>query len=193
MAAGFIAPQGSGLAQTQQKPEAGPEGRTAPTTTTSHPEAGPKPSTCSRPPFRLPGRPALEAFLNEHVIHVIENAEQCRAFGIDFPAAVVLHGPPGCGKTFVVERLGHHLDWPVFPIDSSSVASPYLHETSKKVGEVFDQARDGAPSLVVIDEMESHLSDRQIHSSTGLHHRETLKTPKPLSQKTLTPLLQQGF
>ena len=172
VAAGFIAPQGSGLARTQQKPGAEQEGRTAPTTTTSHPETGPKPSTCSRPPFRLPGRPALEAFLNEHVIHIIENAEQYRAFGIDFPAAIVLHGPPGCGKTFAVERLGHHLDWPVFPIDSSSVASPYIHETSKKVGEVFDQAMDAAPSLVVIDEMESHLSDRQIHSSTGLHHVE---------------------
>lgn len=135
-------------------------------------EAGPKPSTYPHQLFRLPGRPALEAFFNEHVIHIVENAERYRAFGIDFPAAIVLHGPPGCGKTFAVERLGEHLDWPIFPIDSSSVASPYIHGTSKKVGEVFDQAMDTAPSLIVIDEMESYLSDRQIDRSAGLHHVE---------------------
>jgi len=123
-------------------------------------------------PFRLPGRPALEAFFNEHVIDIIANAERYRALGISFPAAIVLYGPPGCGKTFAVERLGEYLDWPVFAIDSSSVASPYIHETSKKIGQVFDQAMDAAPSLVIIDEMESYLSDRQIHRSTGLHHVE---------------------
>ena len=175
VAAGFIAPQGSGIARTQQKPQQSEDrqkGRKAPMADAADSEAGPKPSTYPHQPFRLPGRPALEAFFNEHVIHIVENAERYRVFGIDFPAAIVLHGPPGCGKTFAVERLGEHLDWPIFPIDSSSVASPYIHETSKKVGEVFDQAMDAAPSLIVIDEMESYLSDRQIDRSAGLHHVE---------------------
>lgn len=175
VAAGFIAPQGSGIARTQQKPQQSEDrqkGRKVPITAAAGSEAGPKPSIRPEQPFRLPGRPALETFFNERVIHIVENAERYRVFGIDFPAAIVLHGPPGCGKTFAVERLGEHLDWPIFPIDSSSVASPYIHETSKKVGEVFDQAMDAAPSLIVIDEMESYLSDRQIDRSAGLHHVE---------------------
>ena len=120
----------------------------------------------------MSGRPILEAFFNEHVIDIIENTERYKALGIDFPTAIVLHGPPGCGKTFAVERLVEYLDWPIFYVDSNSVGSPYIHETSRKVSEVFDKAMDAAPSMIVIDEMESYLSDRQIHESTGLHHVE---------------------
>lgn len=122
--------------------------------------------------FRLTGRPALEAFFNDHVVDIVENPERYKALGIDFPTAIVLHGPPGCGKTFAVERLGEFLDWPIFHIDSNSVGSPFIHETSRKVGEIFDKAIDAGPSMVVIDEMESYLSDRQLHASAGLHHVE---------------------
>ena len=79
-----------------------------------------------------------------------------------------MHGPPGCGKTFAVERLVDFLGWPSFQIDASSVASPYIHETSKKVAEVFDKAMQNAPSVLVIDEMEAFLADREMGSG---HHR----------------------
>lgn len=122
--------------------------------------------------FRLFGRPVLEQFFHEHVIDIVENAERYQALGIGFPTAIVLHGPPGCGKTYAVERLVEYLDWPMYSIDSNSVGSPYIHETSRKVGEIFDKAMDSAPSVIVIDEMESYLSDRQLHESSGLHHVE---------------------
>ncbi len=122
--------------------------------------------------FRLPGRPLLENFFNEHVIDIIFNAEKYQALGIDFPSAIVLHGPPGCGKTFAVERLVEFIDWPSYSVNSNSVGSPYIHETSKKISEIFDQAIDCAPSVIVIDEMESFLSDRRSGSSSGLHHIE---------------------
>ncbi|MCU8071365.1 ATP-binding protein [Shewanella sp. SM20] len=122
--------------------------------------------------FKLPGRPQLEEFFNEHIIDIIFNAEKYRQLGIEFPSAVILHGPPGCGKTFAVERLVEFIDWPSYSIDSNSVGSPYIHETSKKISEVFDKAIDAAPSIIVIDEMESFLSDRRSGSSSGLHHVE---------------------
>lgn len=118
--------------------------------------------------FELPGRPELEAFFNEHVVDIIQNRERYKALGIDFPSAIVLHGPPGCGKTFAVERLVDFLGWPSFQIDASSIASPYIHETSRKVAEVFDKAMENAPSVLVIDEMEAFLADREMGSG---HHR----------------------
>ena len=122
--------------------------------------------------YTLPGREALESFFNDHVIDIITNPEKYRALGIDFPAPIILHGPPGCGKTFAVERLIEFIDWPSFSIDSNSVGSPYIHETSKKISKVFEQAIEAAPSVLVIDEMESFLSDRQSGSASGLHHVE---------------------
>ena len=86
--------------------------------------------------FELPGRPELAAFINEHIIDIVQNRDRYKALGIEFPSAVVLHGPPGCGKTFAVERLIDFLGWPSYQIDASSVASPYIHETSRKVAEV---------------------------------------------------------
>jgi len=118
--------------------------------------------------FTLPGRPELAAFFNEHIIDIVQNRDRYMALGINFPSAVVLHGPPGCGKTFAVERLVDFLGWPFFQIDASSVASPYIHETSRKVAEVFDKAMQNSPSVLVIDEMEAFLADRDMGSG---HHR----------------------
>jgi Cdc6-like AAA superfamily ATPase len=120
--------------------------------------------------FTLSGRPALEQFFKEHVIDLIEHADRYRALGIDFPSATILHGPPGCGKTFAVEQLIDYLGWPSFSIDASSIGSPYIHETSRKVAEVFDKAIKEAPSVLVIDEMEAFLADREMGSGSS-HHR----------------------
>jgi SpoVK/Ycf46/Vps4 family AAA+-type ATPase len=121
--------------------------------------------------FSLAGRPELELFINEHVVDIIENEARYKVLGIEFPSAIILHGPPGCGKTFAVERLVDYLGWPSFQIEASSVASPYIHETSKKVAEVFDKAMENAPAVLVIDEMEAFLSERQSGMS-GQHHVE---------------------
>jgi len=118
--------------------------------------------------YELPGRPELESFVNEHIVDIVQNRDRYKALGIEFPSAVVFHGPPGCGKTFAVERLVDFLGWPSFQIDASSVASPYIHETSRKVAEVFDKAMQNAPSVLVIDEMEAFLADRDMGSG---HHR----------------------
>lgn len=118
--------------------------------------------------FELPGRLEIASFINEHIVDIIQNRDRYKALGIEFPSAVVLHGPPGCGKTFAVERLVDFLGWPSFQIDASSVASPYIHETSKKVADVFDKAMENAPSVLVIDEMEAFLADREMGSG---HHR----------------------
>lgn len=118
--------------------------------------------------FELAGRSELAAFFNEHIVDIILHRDRYKALGIEFPSAVILHGPPGCGKTFAVDRLVDFLGWPSFQIDASSVASPYIHETSKKVAQVFDKAMESAPSVLVIDEMEAFLADREMGSG---HHR----------------------
>jgi len=140
--------------------------------------------------FRLPGRPQIEEFFTEHVIDIILNAEKYKRMGIEFPPAIVLHGPPGCGKTHAVDRLIEFLDWPSYSIDSSSVGSPYIHETSRKISEIFDKAVKNSPAVVVIDEMESFLSDRRAGENTGLYHiEEVAEFLRCLSEATKNKVL----
>lgn len=139
--------------------------------------------------FSLPGRPLLEAFFNEHVIDLIRHEDRYKALGINFPGAVLLWGPPGCGKTFAVEKLVEHLDWPFFSIDSGSIGSPFIHETGKKIAEVFEQASKVSPAVVVLDEIDAFLAARD--SSAGGQHRveevaEFLRSiPKAAENKVL--------
>ena len=122
--------------------------------------------------FRLVGRPELEQFIKENIIDIVNNQEQYKRMGISFPGATILFGPPGCGKTYAVERLSEYLGWPRFDIDSSTISSPYIHDTSKKISEIFQMAVKSAPSIIVIDEMEAFLSDRGTAGTASNHHVE---------------------
>ena len=150
----------------ERKPETPPE--KTETITTEEKRETKRTAPESNKLFELAGRPELAAFFNEHIVDIILHRDRYKALGIEFPSALILHGPPGCGKTFAVDRLVDFLGWPSFQIDASSVASPYIHETSKKVAQVFDKAMENAPSVLVIDEMEAFLADREMGSG---HHR----------------------
>jgi cell division protease FtsH len=122
-------------------------------------------------PFSLPGRPLLENFFNEHVVDLVRHQDRYKALGIGFPGAILLYGPPGCGKTFAIEQLISYLDWPSFAIDSGSIGSPYIHETGRKIADTFAQAAKASPSIVVIDEIDAFLAARD-GGASGQHRVE---------------------
>ena len=123
-------------------------------------------------PFCLPGRPALERFFREEIIDIVDHEDAYRRMGVGFPGGTVLYGPTGCGKTYAVQKLAEYLGWPVFYIDSGTIGSKYVHETSRKISEIFDEAAKNAPSMIVIDELEAFLSSRESSMGSREIHME---------------------
>ena len=123
-------------------------------------------------PFILRGRETLEKFIREELLDVIDREEEYRRFGVEFPGATLLYGPSGSGKTFAVEKLAEYLGWPVLRINSGSIGSKYVHETSRKISEMFDAAIQNAPSILIIDELEAFLSDRERAGGSAEIHTE---------------------
>ena len=122
--------------------------------------------------FRLRGRAELQAFFNEQVVDIVNNNKLYAKLGIRFPKAFILEGPPGCGKTFAVERLAEHLGWNTVRIDSSSIGSTYIHATAKKIEESFAEAAKNAPTILIIDEMDAFMPNRAVLSGDNTHSKE---------------------
>ncbi|ODQ44611.1 hypothetical protein PICMEDRAFT_36765 [Pichia membranifaciens NRRL Y-2026] len=75
--------------------------------------------------------------------------------GIQPPRGVLLHGPPGCGKTTIANALAGDLGVSFINISAPSVVSGMSGESEKKVRELFEEARGLAPCIVFIDEIDA--------------------------------------
>jgi cell division protease FtsH len=105
--------------------------------------------------FILPGRPELQAFFREYIIDFFFRFEEYRSMGFSPPNGILLYGPPGSGKTFAVNKLAEFLKWTVFDVDIGGIGSPFIHETSKKLKQVFQTASEQAPSIVLLEEIDA--------------------------------------
>ncbi len=120
--------------------------------------------------FKLPGRGAIEAMVNGELLYALRNPWRFQSLvGQSFPGNILFEGPPGCGKTFAVEQIANIIGFPVFRIDSGTVASPYIHDTGKMTKHVFTRAKEHAPSILIIDELDSWCSQRD---DSHIHHTE---------------------
>ena len=105
--------------------------------------------------FKLAGRPDLERFCREKIIDYFFRYDDYRTMGINPPNGVLFYGPPGTGKTFTAKALADFLKWPIFEVDIGSIGSPYIHQTSKKLKEVFEDAGENAPSILLLEEIDA--------------------------------------
>lgn len=93
--------------------------------------------------------------LTEAVIWPISQPERFRALGIDPPRGILLHGPPGTGKTFIVKAVAHEAGAAFFPIKGAELLDKYVGESERGVRDVFARARTAAPSIIFFDELDA--------------------------------------
>ncbi|MDY6771153.1 MAG: CDC48 family AAA ATPase [Candidatus Nanohaloarchaea archaeon] len=85
----------------------------------------------------------------------LKHPEVFQQLGIDAPSGVLLHGPPGTGKTLIAKAVANESDAYFTDIKGPEIMSKFYGESEKKLREVFDEARDNAPAIIFIDELDS--------------------------------------
>ncbi|KAI8998317.1 26S proteasome regulatory subunit 8 [Gaertneriomyces sp. JEL0708] len=116
----------------------------------------------------------------------VKHPELFDALGIAQPKGVLLYGPPGTGKTLLARAVAHHTDCRFIRVSGSELVQKYIGEGSRMVRELFVMAREHAPSIIFMDEIDSIGSSR-IESGSGGGDSEV--------QRTMLELLNQldGF
>ncbi|ADM12123.1 ATP-dependent 26S proteasome regulatory subunit 6 [Encephalitozoon intestinalis ATCC 50506] len=93
-------------------------------------------------------------------------SELYRQIGIDPPQGVLLYGPPGTGKTMLVKAVANHTKATFIKVNGSEFVQKYLGEGPRMVRDVFRLAREKAPSIVFIDEVDS-IATKRFDASTS--------------------------
>jgi len=81
--------------------------------------------------------------------------------GIKPPRGILLHGPPGCGKTLLANAIAGELNVPFLSISAPSIVSGMSGESEKKLREFFEEAKEQAPCLLFIDEIDAITPKRE--------------------------------
>merc|ERR1711977_279612 len=97
----------------------------------------------------------------------VKHPELFDALGIAQPKGVLLYGPPGTGKTLLARAVAHHTDCTFIRVSGSELVQKYIGEGSRMVRELFVMAREHAPSIIFMDEIDSIGSSRVEGSSGG--------------------------
>jgi len=125
----------------------------------------------------------------------IQHPELFESLGVSQPKGVLLHGPPGTGKTLLARAVAHHTDCTFIRVSGSELVQKYIGEGSRMVRELFVMAREAAPSIIFMDEIDSIGSSRTSVGSSGSGSGSGGSGGDSEVQRTMMELLNQldGF
>ena len=91
----------------------------------------------------------------------LKHPELFRRLGIDPPKGVLLHGPPGTGKTMIAKAVASEVNAHFKSINGPEIISKYYGESEKQLREVFVEASENSPAIIFIDEIDSICPKRE--------------------------------
>ncbi len=119
--------------------------------------------------------------LKEQIVEVreavelpLKHPELFEEIGIEPPKAVLLYGPPGCGKTLLAKAVAHETSATFIRVVGSEFVQKFIGEGARIVREVFNYARRKAPSIIFIDELDAIAAKRLDVGTSG--EREVQRT-----------------
>ncbi|GID31561.1 AAA family ATPase [Paractinoplanes brasiliensis] len=97
----------------------------------------------------------VKQVLTESVLWPLNYPDTFARLGVSPPRGVLLYGPPGCGKTFLVKAIAGTGKANVLSVKGAELLSKWVGDSERAVRELFRRARDAAPTLVFLDEVDA--------------------------------------
>ena len=97
----------------------------------------------------------VKQLLVEAVEWPLRNADSFRRLSIEAPKGILLYGPPGTGKTMLAKAVANESEANFITVKGSALLSKWYGESEKRVEEIFRKARQVAPSIIFLDELDA--------------------------------------
>ena len=120
------------------------------------------------------GMHGLKKILVRDVINPLRNPGKYRKFKVSIPNGILLYGPPGCGKTFIVKKLAEELGYHFIEVSPSCIGSTYIHGTSLNIAKIFTDAKNNKPAILFFDEFEGLVPKRESLGHGGQFKNEEI-------------------
>ncbi|KAL0234596.1 hypothetical protein PCE1_001632 [Barthelona sp. PCE] len=104
--------------------------------------------------------------IREAVELPLKKPELFEEVGIEAPKGCLMYGPPGTGKTMMAKAIANATDAAFFRLSASSLISKFLGDSSKQVRALFEAARQCAPSIILLDEIDA-IGEKRIEARSS--------------------------
>jgi transitional endoplasmic reticulum ATPase len=127
----------------------------------------------------IAGMQELKDTIQLDVIDALNEKERYAEYGLTIPNGMLLYGPPGCGKTFFAERMAEEIGFNFYQIKPSDIQSKFVNASQENIKNLFDEARENAPSIIFIDELDAMVPNR---NDSNVNHMNTSAVNEFLAQ-----------
>ena len=108
----------------------------------------------------------------QEIVHYLQDPAKFKAIGATMPKGILLVGPPGTGKTLLAKAVAGESNVPFFSISGSEFVEMFVGMGASKVRDLFKQAKEKAPCIVFIDEIDAIGGKRNASGMGGNDERE---------------------
>jgi SpoVK/Ycf46/Vps4 family AAA+-type ATPase len=107
------------------------------------------------------GLESVKEEIRRKIVYPLQQPELHRAYGRPVGGAMLLYGPPGCGKTLLLRAVAGEAQCNYLSVGLHEIFDPYFGSTERNLHQMFETARFNAPCVLVIDGLDSLAQDRR--------------------------------